>query len=156
VAAKQRRLRNGRPSLERAEPGEELAGGERLRQVVVGAEAEATNPVPDLSGGGQHQDPGRPVPLDQLDAHLVAMDRGQIAVKDHRVVVHDGRLVERGAAVVREIDGHSFAAEPPRYDLGEVCFIFYDQDAHAAPLVRSTVVPTCKRLSRAAHRAPGA
>jgi hypothetical protein len=59
------------PAEHRADPGDELAGGERLGQVVVGADPRADQLVDLLGAGGQHHDVGvaeGPDPPAGLDA----------------------------------------------------------------------------------------
>ena len=47
----------------------------------------------------------------QRAAHVVAVHLGQVAVEHDDVVGVDARLVERGLAVVGDVDGHALAAQ---------------------------------------------
>ena len=83
-------------------PGDELEHVERLRQVVVGAGAEAGEPLVDGTEGGEEEDgrglAGRPQRL----AHVAPVGVGQPDVEDHHVeVVVVGEEPQRLAAVVR-------------------------------------------------------
>ena len=72
-----RRQRRLRAAGERADPRDELGERERLRQVVVGAEAEPVDAVLDRARGGQHQH-ARPAPAaDERAADVVAVQPGR-------------------------------------------------------------------------------
>ena len=90
------------------------ASSERLGQVVVGAHAEALDPVGDGAGCGEHQHSARAPVGDQGPADLVTVDAGQIAVQHDYVVARCGDVRERVVAVEGNIDGHTLAAQPGR------------------------------------------
>ena len=58
------------------------------------------------------------------------MHLGQVAVEHHDVVGEDARLVERGGAVGRDVDGHALAAQAARDRVGDPAFVLGDQYAH--------------------------
>jgi hypothetical protein len=72
------------------------------------------------------------------------MNLWEVTVEDHRVIVHDSRLMESGTAVVGEIDSHPLATQPACDDLREARFILYDQNTHIDPLIESSVIASCK------------
>ena len=93
VADHDRRLRPARrrrglgpvdPAQQRVDAGDELARAERLRHVVVGADAEPDEQVVLGVAGGEHEDRHRPVGLDAL-AHLEAVEAGEHEVEDDEV-----------------------------------------------------------------------
>ena len=69
------------PAQHRLHAGDELGGGERLREVVVAAELEPEHPV-DLAVAGGEEDHGHLRRLPQPPAHLEAVDVGQADVED--------------------------------------------------------------------------
>jgi hypothetical protein len=117
-------------ALQRMQPGDDLGEGERLGQVVVGAEVEPLDTRSDVGGGREHEDPRRALGAHELTAHLVAVDVGQVAIEDDDVVVDDGRAPESLIAVERDVDGESVAAKAAREGLGEPGLVFGDEDAH--------------------------
>ena len=88
------------PAEDRLDPGGELARRERLRDVVVGAELEAGDPVGLLVARGQHHD--RHLRLGaHLPADLEAVDPGQADVEHDepdRVAAQLGRPPPRRCA----------------------------------------------------------
>jgi hypothetical protein len=69
-------------AAERPDPGHKLTKGERLGEVVVGAEVDGIDPVGDLPCRGQHQHAPVSVPGDQLPADPI--------------VVHDRQVTDEG------------------------------------------------------------
>lgn len=84
----------------RADPREELAGGERLRDVVVGAALQAHDTVRLLATGGDHDD-GRVDPRAQLAAHGEAVHAGQHQIEED----HVGSLVHHLRDAVPTVPG---------------------------------------------------
>ena len=117
-------------ALQRVQPRHDLGEGERLGQVVVGAEVEPLDARADVGGRGEHEDPRRALGAHELAADLVAVDVGQVAVEHDDVVVDDGRALERLVAVEGDVDGESVAAKAARERLGEPGLVFGDEDAH--------------------------
>jgi hypothetical protein len=72
------------------------------------------------------------------------MNLGEVTVEDHRVIVHNRRLVESSPAVAGEIHGHPLAPQPARDDLRQARLVLYDQNAHIAPLIEASVITPCK------------
>ncbi len=150
-----------------ADPGHELARAERLRDVVVGAELEAHDPVGLLGAGGQHDDGqrarlGRPA---EGAADLQAVDAGQHEVEDDEVR-HAGADEGEGLAAVAERVGD--VAGPRQVALeqfGDVAVVFDNEDvAHEAgrldpsPAARmpvQRVAVTCRVTSTAGGACPG-
>jgi len=90
--------RGRRASQDRLHPGDELAGVERLRQVVVGPHLEPDDLVNVLVAGGQHQDRNVPALADppaNLDAvhvrkHQVEHDQSRLLGLDLRERISAG------------------------------------------------------------------
>ena len=118
------------PAPERAQPRQHLLEREGLNEVVVGPEVQALDAVADLGGRGEHEDPGWVRPGDERPADLVAVDLGQVAVQDHRVVVDERGPAERRGAVERDVDGPSAPAQAARQGVGQPGLVLGDQDPH--------------------------
>ena len=71
-----------------------------------------------------------PVPTTR-PAHVVAVRAGQVPVEhDHVVGVHPDPL-QRGVAVVADVDGHGQPAQPLGDGVREELFVLHDQHPHA-------------------------
>ena len=112
--AEAHRLRGVRPCTgaagaaaeDRAKSREELAGVERLGEIVVGAELQADDPIGVVAPRGQHEHRhvgGGP----DAAAHLEAVQIGQHHVEDHGGRLHPRQGGEPGRGVVRDIDLHA-------------------------------------------------
>src|SRR6266540_2120364 len=121
--------RGGAPS-ESADAGHELGEVEGFGQVVVGAQAEAVDALPDGAGRGQHQHPALRVLGHDLSADLVAVGSGQVPVQHHDVVAGDGQIVEGVVAVEDHVDGHALAAQSGPDGAGQDLEVFNDQHSH--------------------------
>ena len=67
---------------------------------------------------------------DERAAHVVAVQRREVAVQDDDVVGHDARLVERRGAVRGDVHGHALAPQPAGHRGGDAGLVLGDQDAH--------------------------
>src|SRR5437763_434121 len=124
-----------RPPQDRLHPGHQLPGGERLGEVVVGAELEAEDPV-DLRVPGGEEDDGDaaqsgdgvgPQPL----AHLEAVDAGQAHIEDDEAgpLPFGGRQpVLPGAGLEHP---EPLLAEVELDEVGDVDLVVDDQDGPA-------------------------
>ena len=115
---------------EGADAGDELGKGERLGQVVVGAEAEAVDAVFDRVGGGEHEHARARPARNERPADVVAVDLGQVAVEQDHVVAVSRCVPERVFAVEDDVDGHAFAPQPDRDGGGELLVVFDDEHPH--------------------------
>ena len=97
---------------QRAQAREQLAQGERLDQVVVGAGIEAGDAVVDRVARGEHEDRRAVAGLAHAPAHLEAVDVRHGDVEHDGVDLLAGDAVERLAAVLGE--GHVVALEGQR------------------------------------------
>ena len=121
--------------------GDQLGERERLGQVVVGAEAEAVDPVFDRVRGGQHQHPRARPARDQRPADLVAVEpRAGRGRAGRRRSCRRRCVRERLLAVEDDVDGHALAPEPDRDRRGELLVVLDDEHAHALP------APPCARI----------
>jgi hypothetical protein len=95
-------LSRARPPQHRADPSQQLPQGERLGDVVVGAQLEAAHAVPLLAAGGQHDhrdvDPAAP----QLAADVPAAHARHHDVEQDQV----GRLAGRPPQPVLAVQAH--------------------------------------------------
>jgi hypothetical protein len=108
-------------------PRDELAGAERLRQVVVGADGQADDHVGLGVAGCEHQDRHGAVVLD-APAHFEAVEAGQHQVEHDEVGVNPLAHVDAAGAVDRDLDDEPLTAEPRRDRLRDRCFVFDDDD----------------------------
>jgi D-alanyl-D-alanine carboxypeptidase/D-alanyl-D-alanine-endopeptidase (penicillin-binding protein 4) len=125
-----RRRRRRGPPTQRPDPGHQLVEGERLGQVVVGAELQPLDPVGDRTARGEHQHPGQRAGRHQVGADLVAVDTRQVPVQHHDVVPgHQGHLVSR-RSVGGDVDGEPLAPQPARDGLGQGLFVLDHEHPH--------------------------
>ena len=116
---------------ERPHPRDQLDEGERLGQVVVGAEREARDLVLDRAARGQHDHPGEHALVGELAADLVAGHARQVAVEHDDVVARQRRLAVAVVAVERDVDRHALAAEAACDRLGQLGFVLDYQYPHS-------------------------
>ena len=119
-----------RPAGERPQPREQLAEGERLDEVVVGARVETLDPVLDRVARGQHQHRRPDAAGAQLAAGGEAVDPRQHHVEDDRVVGRRAGHPERLLAGRGEIGRMALLAEAAHEQAAELRLVLDDQDAH--------------------------
>ncbi len=99
------------PAPEGSHPSDKLVEVERLRQVVVGAQAKPVDAVSHGARSGQHKKPAlTPAGHEDL-ADLVTVQPGEVTVEhDDVIAVHDG--VRDGiAAIEDDVDRHTLAPQ---------------------------------------------
>ena len=124
------RARPRAPAEDRAETGQQLAGVEGLRKVIVGADLQAHDPVRGVAARGEHQD-GHVGFGPEAPAEVEAVPVREHDVEDHRVE----RLTPGG----RESLGHRLprghhvarALQVLAEHVGEGAVVVVDQDAPA-------------------------
>ena len=132
----QDRRRGRRPARERPHAGDELGEHERLAEVVVRAQLQAVDPVIDLRGGGEHEDPR--AGAGERPAHLVTVHHRQVAVEHDHVI---GRLrggLQCRRAVVHGVDGHPRLTQPLSDPAGKRRMVLDHQHPHPPSMRRST------------------
>ncbi|SPL99014.1 unnamed protein product [[Actinomadura] parvosata subsp. kistnae] len=109
-------------------PGQQLHVGERLGQVVVGAQGQPVYQVLQRPRGGEHEDARLDVlPRGQDAADVVAVHAGQVTVEnDHVVAVHGGQL-QAPVTVAGEVHGQALGPQPLGENLGERGLVLDDQ-----------------------------
>ena len=112
---------------QRVHPGDELAGAERLRQVVVGADGQPDDHVGLRVAGRQHQHRHGAVVLD-APAHLEPVEAGQHQVEHDEIGVNPLAHLDAAGAVGRDLDDEPLTAEPRRDRLRDRRFVFDDDD----------------------------
>ena len=140
--------RRGRPAGQRAQAHHQLLEGERLGQVVVGAEREARDLVAEPARRGQHQDSHVGVLAGDRRADLVAVQAGEVAVEHDHVVVGEGDLAQRLVAVERDVGGDRLAPEARLQRLGQEALVLDDQDPHRS---HSRRAGCCENVWKTAH-----
>src|SRR3546814_4112158 len=80
---------------DRLDAGDQLALVEGLRQVVVGADAEALDLIVEAAEAGQNQDRGLDPRRPQAPQNLVAVHVGQPEIQDDDVVIVEDRKSTR-------------------------------------------------------------
>ena len=149
-----RRPRRGpvHPAQQGVHPGGQLAGAERLREVVVGADRQPDHQVGLGVPSGEHQHRDRPVPLDP-SAHLEAVEARQHEVEDDEVGLERLAGGHRGEPVPGDLHGEPLAAQPGRDRLGDRGFVLDHQhgagrarrlDGQAPPTSRPMLGTTCR------------
>ena len=119
-----------RAPRERPQPREQLAEGERLDQVVVGARVEPLDPVLDRVAGGQHQHRRPDAARAKLAAGRKAVDAGKHHVEHDHVVGRGGAIHSAVLAGRGEIGRMTLLAEAANKQLTEPRLVFDHQDAH--------------------------
>ena len=124
----------------RPDAGQELVEGERLGDVVGGAEVEALDPVGDLALRRQH---------DHRQCRLRAPDRcedldpvaaGKHPVEDDEVGVGAQGQALPADAVRGDRDPVALRFEPPRQEVGDPRLVLDDQDLHGDDATPTTTV----------------
>src|SRR3954453_1610337 len=110
VGGRGRRGRRGGAAQHGADAGGDLAGAERLDDVVVGAELEADHAVGLLAPGGQHDDRHLRVAPD-LAGDVVARAVGEHEVEQDEVRADGRRLLERGGGGAGHLEMEALARE---------------------------------------------
>ena len=115
---------------ERADTGDEVGEGERLGQIIVGAQPEALHPIVDCGRGREHEHPATGTGGDDRGAYLVAVQAGQVPVEHDHVVGRRESLLQSGRAVEGDVDGHLRPAQADADCFGELLIVFDHQYAH--------------------------
>ena len=113
---------------ERPHAGDELGERERLAEVVVGAQLQAVDPVFDLGGGGEHEDPR--AGAGERPAHLVAVNDRQIAVEHDHVIRRLRGGLQRRRAVVHGVHRHPRLTQPLSDPAGKGRVVLDHQHPH--------------------------
>ena len=92
------------------QPQHELLELERLRQIVVGTEAEPGGLLVEPVGRGEHEDRHAGAAGDDVLGDLVAGRAGDVTVEDGDVVGVDAQQPQRGVAVARDVGRDRFQA----------------------------------------------
>ncbi len=110
---------------------DELAGRERLDDVVVGAAAQPDDPVGLAAAGGEQDHPRRRGLLAQAAHHLEAVEAGQHDVEHDKVRRALGAERERVGAVAGDTCAVAGALEVARHDLADGGLVVDDQHRRA-------------------------
>src|SRR6202790_3276383 len=108
---------------------------EGLGHVVVGADAETLDLVLDAGKAGEDQNGGLDLRYPQLLEHVVAGHIRQIEVEQNNVVVVKLSEIDAFFSQVRRIDVETLGFQHQFDRLRDGAVIFYQQYAHASPLM---------------------
>ncbi|MNZ57429.1 hypothetical protein D3C78_754050 [compost metagenome] len=109
----------------------QLAEGERLDQIVVGAGLEALQAVVELVAGGEHDHRNVAARfVAQAPAEAVAVQAWQHHVEHQQVVVPGGGQVQAGQAVLRTVDAVTLERQVVGQIGQDVAIVFDQQNAH--------------------------
>ena len=132
-----------RPSTQQsAQAGQQLAEGERLGQIVIGAGIQPPDPVLDRVAGGEKENGSPPTGGPQLPAHLKAVQAGEHHIQDDRVIIVLGSKPQTLGPVARYVDGVALVLQPALQQCRHPRLVFDQQNPHPvvtpeAPLRRS-------------------
>jgi hypothetical protein len=142
AAAEGRWKRRGGTARQGADPGDQFGEGERLGQVVVGAETQPVDPVLDRAGRGQHQHPGLGASVRKLPADVVTADAWQVAVENHHVVPGGSQPINGSVAIQYDVHGHPLATQPGADRASQYFEVLDHQNSHRGPPVRHLTYAT--------------
>jgi len=125
--------RGGGASAQGPDAGDQLGEIKRLGQVIICAQPEALDPVPDRPRRGEHQHPGLGSVRGQGPADVVAVHAGQVAVQHHHVIAVDRQALQGRIAVQGYVDGHPLPAQPGRHRPGQHLVVLGHQNPHRLP-----------------------
>ena len=118
--------------------GDQLVLVEWLGHVVIGADAETLHLVLNAGEAGQDQDRGFDLGNPKLLEHLVARHVGQIEVEQDDVVIIQLAEIDAFFSEIRRVDVEALGFEHQLDRLRSGAVIFYQQYAHASPLIVAT------------------
>ncbi len=118
------------PAPEGSYPSDKLVEIERLRQVVVGAEAKPVDAVSYGARRGQHQYPALTPARHQDFADLVTVQPGKVAVEHDDVVAVHGGVRDGIAAIEHDVDRHALAPQAGGDRLGQPFVVLHDEHSH--------------------------
>src|SRR2546428_3245683 len=127
----ERRRERRAAARQRLEPCNELAEGEGLRQVVVGAGLEPAHPVVQGIERRQHQDRRGVAAAAQLAAQVEAGAAGEADVEDDDVVAAERGLLEAVRKGGRERRIDALRAQAVAQQAGQFGIVFDDQYPHS-------------------------
>src|SRR5216683_2092438 len=139
--------RGGLAAGEGADAQHELGEVERLGEVVVGAQAQAANPVLRRAGRGQHQHHGPLVAGGDHLAEGVAVDTGQVAVEDDHVVGVDVESGRGFQPVAGDVHGHALVSQALGYPVGKGAGVLGHQDPHTGTTAWLAVMAAARGAS---------
>ena len=132
------------PAQQRAQARLQLAQGERLDEVVVGAGVEALDAIVDRVARGEHQH-GRPVTgLPQAPADLEPVEPRHRDVEDDRFGGRGGQPIEGFLAVGGEVDVVPVKRERTLQCCANGRLVVDNQDLHFLRIVPRVGFPVCR------------
>src|SRR2546422_7559693 len=152
----ERRRKRGAAARQRLEPRQELAEGEGLRQVVVGAGLEAAHPVVEGIERRQHQDRRGGAAAAQLAAQVEAGAAGEADVQDDDVVAAERCLLQAVREGGRERRIDALRAQAVAQEARQLGIVFYDQYPHSSSGAGTTEDRECDRRRARARALPHA
>jgi hypothetical protein len=126
----------GAPAQQRADARQQFGEGEGLDEVVVGATLQAAHAVLDLVARGEHQHRRGLALGAHRGQHAEAVDARQHHVEQHQVVVAADGQAATVDAVVRDVDHMAVLAQALVQVLGQLDFVFDDQQSHGVNRVQ--------------------
>jgi hypothetical protein len=121
------------PAIEGLDPRDQLGQGDRLADVVVGAQRQPGHPILDLVGRGQHQDARVGAAIAKPPAEVVAAQSRQPTVEDDDVESVVVEQLDRRLAGGRNLRRDAVVLEPAGECGGELELILDEKNAHQAP-----------------------
>ena len=105
---------------------------ERLREIVVGAEVQALQPLVQRAARGDEDDGNGDPPVAQVAQDAQAVAPGDHDVEHQRVVGPGGREGVRVVTVVAEVDREALRLQALAHERGQFPVVLEHQDLHLA------------------------
>ena len=113
-----------------ADARDQLVEGERLAEVIIGAQLQPVDPVLDVGGRGEHQDAAERAVTHQPAADPVAVHGRQVTVEHDHVVIGARRALQGCRAVIDHVHGQARVAQTFADPVGQRNVILHDQHPH--------------------------
>ncbi len=124
------------PARECAKTSDQLAEGERLRQIVIGARLESRDPVVYGISRSQHQDRRRDLTVSQIFAEFEPGPSGKHHIEHDNIERIEHRLHPAIGKVVGYGDTNSFFLESAGDNVRKGSIVFHEQNTHDQNLPR--------------------
>src|SRR6266850_5648617 len=144
-----RRRLGSRAPCERLDSRHQLGKGERLGQVVVGADVESGDPLLERAMRGKNQHRRLISARPQLAEQIEPILSGQLQIENYQVERAARDYWFRGLRALGGFDGKAFLAEPLLDGIGQTGLVLDQQDAQCAHTLDAGMAARPKKAPRA-------